>query len=286
MTKPLFFGAALAAFLSAPVMAADLSFKAPPIAAPAPSWTGFYVGLDVGYGWNDRTVTATGNDPVTILVLTGTSGGPGNAALGPATVENRGVFGGIEGGYNWQINRNWLVGVEADFNASSIDGQGISASPVGGEVQQLAVTQNLLWFGTVRPRIGWLANDDLLLYATGGFAYGRVNNAVNYGLSLASGFSQPGAFGFLCPAAFGPCIDASSTRIATGWTAGAGAEYRLPGSRASVKAEYLYVNLGGSEVLVGVAGAIPGNAARASSITFTNSPTDFHTVKLGLNWHL
>jgi outer membrane immunogenic protein len=84
------------------------------------------------------------------------------------------------------------------------------------------------------------------------------------------------------------CFAGNSTRTATGWTAGAGAEYRVPGTSASFKAEYLYVNLGGGDV-VNVAGAttfapLPG--FHHGSFSAVYSTTDFHTVRFGLNWKL
>ena len=52
-----------------PARAADLPLKAPPPAPLLPSWTGFYVGGQIGGGWNDRTVNYAGNDPVAVLLV-------------------------------------------------------------------------------------------------------------------------------------------------------------------------------------------------------------------------
>src|SRR5262249_39535199 len=97
-------------------------------AAPATGWTGFYAGLTLGYGWEDRTITATGNDPISTGVLTGTIGQPGDQPVGPVSFRDKGAFGGIEAGYNWQIGRNYVAGIEADFNGSDIRGQGATNS--------------------------------------------------------------------------------------------------------------------------------------------------------------
>jgi outer membrane immunogenic protein len=291
MKKTLIIGAAAAALLAAPAMAADLPAKAPvrapAVVAPAAyNWTGFYIGADVGYGWEYPTVTATGNDPVSAGVLAGGFVG-GNTALGPASFATSGVFGGVEGGYNWQVNRSWLLGIEVDFNAADINGQGSAISSLNATTQQqLAAARNVSWFGTVRPRLGWLATDNLLLYGTGGFAYGRVHDTVNYGINgTISGVSQFGGYGFGCPQNFGPCMGGTSTRVATGWTAGGGGEYRVPGTNVSLKAEYLYVNLGRGNVITGVSPVIPVFANLPSSMSFAFSQIDFHTAKVGLNWH-
>jgi outer membrane immunogenic protein len=141
--------------------AADMPVKAP-VVTPVPSsnWTGFYVGGTVGYGWTDPTVTPSANDPGSAKLING--GFPGGQPLGPASFENKGEFGGVEAGYNWQFSPSWLVGVEADINASNINGTGISASAAQGPpstpfTQQLSASQNVQWFGTVRVRLGWLA---------------------------------------------------------------------------------------------------------------------------------
>src|SRR5262249_37059804 len=145
--------AGLGGFLISPTaFAADMPVKAMPF---APTWTGFYVGLDVGYGTSsDPTVTPTGNDSLTShLISNGTS--PGNEPIASPVFGLRGVFGGIEAGYNWQFGRSWVAGIETDFNASSIRGQGSTTSvlttgTVPPTLQQLSASQNIQWFGTVR----------------------------------------------------------------------------------------------------------------------------------------
>jgi len=114
----------------------------PPVYVAAPIWSGFYIGVNGGYG-------ETAND------------GP----LSPA-----GGFGGGQIGYNWQGlfgYSPWVIGIEADFQ-----GAGISDS-VGFGPDYLQNSLN--WFGTVRGRVGY-AFGPALLYATGGFAYGEVES--------------------------------------------------------------------------------------------------------------
>src|SRR4029077_6633616 len=96
-------------------LAADMPLKAK---APPPvvwSWTGFYVGANGGYAWRDRTVNFTGNDVLT----TGDVPLPASASFNV-----RGGFGGVQFGYNWQATRDWLVGLEVDFQGSRIIGSG------------------------------------------------------------------------------------------------------------------------------------------------------------------
>jgi outer membrane immunogenic protein len=278
-------GAGLSIGFGGMATAADLS--APPAALPY-SWSGFYAGLEGGYGWSDPTVTATGNDAFSTAFLT-------DVPVGPVSFNNTGGFGGLEAGYNWQLGRSWLAGIETDFSGSDIKGQGTTEATLTGFVatnpqEELSANQKISWFGTVRPRLGWLATDSLLLYGTGGFAYGRVSESVNYGVSTTSpgviglGFGTP-AGTLICPNG-STCFSGTSDRITTGWTAGAGAEYRIPGTSASFKVEYLFVDLGSGDVVnaVSVPNVLAGTAAK-SSFSAAYSDTEFHTVKAGFNWH-
>jgi outer membrane immunogenic protein len=261
---------------------ADMPVKAVPL---APTWTGFYVGLDVGYGTSsDPTVTPTGNDRLSSSIINGGTL-PGNQPVASPVFGLRGAFGGIEAGYNWQFGRSWLAGVETDFNALSIRGQGSTTSVLTtGFMQQLSASQNIQWFGTVRPRVGWLATDNLLVYGTGGFAYAKVDETVNYGVDnpvlIISALSN---FRVSCGVPnFGPCIYGTSSRIATGWTAGGGVEYRVPGTNASIKAEYLFVSLAGDTVTA--KGLVTPAGFSQTSFSAAYSASNFSTARLGLNW--
>jgi outer membrane immunogenic protein len=202
-----------------------------------------------------------------------------------------GIIGGFQLGYNWQLERRWVVGLEADINDSGISGSGTGTSalqniPGVAFVNNLASTQKLDWFGTVRGRVGFLATDDLLLFGTGGFAYGRVKQSDTYtfpGSVPGAGFAVTLVpFSFACTS--GPaCFTGSSSRTNTGWTAGGGAEWRfLP--NWSVKAEYLYINLGGDAVTAVATGvAAPGLTPASYRASFGDA--DYHIVRVGLNWH-
>ena len=135
-----------------------------------------------------------------------------------------------------------------------------------------------------QARLGLLPTNALLVYGTGGFAYGHVHD--DAGLDINNSFGVPGVviggFGFACTTPVS-CFAGSSSRTATGWTAGGGFEYALS-QNVSFKTEYLYVNLGHgagvNAVAQGGAGAVP------SSFTVTFSRLDFNVVRLGLNWKL
>ncbi|MBI3700499.1 MAG: porin family protein [Afipia sp.] len=265
---------AFAPLVWATAQAADLPArvytKAPP-AQPAYSWNGFYVGANVGYAFNDPTVSFTPGDPLFAFL---------NQPAATA-YDVKGVIGGGQIGYNWQFDRNWLFGLEADFNGADIKGTGTSAflsGGVGGNPASVTATQNVDWFGTFRARLGWLPSDKLLVYGTGGFAYGSVKENVIY--------SQPGGgggvglgFSFACaPPNNNVCFAGSSSTIATGYTAGAGIEYAA-WQNFTFKVEYLYVNLGTTSTRsVAIVGAPP------SSFFANFSDLDFNVVRIGANY--
>jgi outer membrane immunogenic protein len=295
-------GAAFILAASASAFAADLYkpvYKAPLPPAPTPiySWTGFYVGGNGGYGWNDPSVAFTPNDAA---AFGATCGGAFGGTCPPSTSFGiNGGFGGLQGGYNWQFSPQWVAGVETDFDWSDIKGTGTSNFNLGGAITPVGpptaapsnfmVSQDVKWFGTVRARLGYLPVDRLLVYATGGFAYGRINENVALN-SIAGTNIGSGVFDFLC--ASGPnCFLGNSFRTGTGWTVGGGVEYVL-WNNLSVKAEYLFVNLGGGDSISAGASSTtgnncaPGGISRCTPASFTAafSGTEFHTVRAGLNW--
>ncbi|MDE2376533.1 MAG: porin family protein, partial [Bradyrhizobium sp.] len=161
--------AALSLFASG-AMAADLAarpyVKAPPVAAAVYGWTGFYVGGNVGYSWGRARNTETiSNFATGAALFTGTSSNDVN-----------GVIGGGQIGYNWQM-QNWLFGLEADFQGSGEKGSSnlvcVGCNDNGTDITS-TLTQKLTWFGTFRGRVGVLVTPSVLLYGTGGLAYGEL----------------------------------------------------------------------------------------------------------------
>src|SRR5262245_12471675 len=109
--------AAVATIALTPIAsAADLPRKAPPYTPVAVwTWTGFYVGGNVGYSWG-KANTDFNADPVTLNTNLGPINIPGFA--GAQSVHPKGVIGGGQIGYNWQFSPNWVAGLEADFQGS------------------------------------------------------------------------------------------------------------------------------------------------------------------------
>jgi outer membrane immunogenic protein len=261
---------------SGSAFAADMAVKMPVKAPPPPpapvySWTGWYIGGNVGYGWGDSKVNFTSSDP---------AGGNGTLVVADTpsfSLRGSGALGGFQLGYNWQFNQVWLVGFESDFDFSDISGSGSSTNTVFKLISN--VHDRMDWFGTVRGRLGYLPTNQLLLYGTGGFAYGRVAqnaNVVSNNSTLISGS------GGSCPA-FLVCYLGASDNTKTGWTAGGGFEYALL-NNVTLKAEYIYVNLGNSTVNENVLFAAFGPPFAQTSTITTHINDAFHVVRVGLNY--
>jgi outer membrane immunogenic protein len=297
MKKSLVSGVALALALSAgSAFAADLpSRKAPPyVPPPPPMWTGFYVGLNAGY-----TFANSNNMVVNSGVLAATAVAPGAAANAAAAAaaaagvtgflpagNNSGFLGGGQIGYNWQFASNFVAGVEADIQGVAAGGGSGSAfttavptaapAPVGVWVSSTTASKRLDYLGTVRGRIGYLITPTLLVYGTGGLAYGGVSTSLNIS-QLPTGAALA--------AAYAPMFGASAfsdTRV--GWTAGGGLEWMFM-PNWSAKVEYLYYDLGNVAInsvpLVAVA---PAGVAFANS-AWTTTRFDGHIVRAGVNYH-
>ncbi len=261
------------------VQAADIearSFKKAPPMATVSNWTGFYAGLNVGYGFNDPVATFAGNDIVSQNVLNFSAPNPASAVA----YDVKGVLGGAQFGYNFQVSPSWLMGVEADIQGSDIKGSASTSYVYVGRPGQIDTQQNVEWFGTLRARAGFLAADNLLVYGTGGLAYGSVHS--NSTLTNTIGYTATSSgFAAVCPANSAPCYTGPATKLMAGYTVGGGFEYAA-WRNISLKAEYLYVNLGSSNITSSAPGLI-GSATSTYNTHF--SDLDFHVLRVGANYH-
>ncbi len=297
------------ALTGTPAFAADLArkmpVKAPPPPPPAPvySWTGWYVGGNVGYSWGDAKTDLNGAGSVASSNgISGLFPFPIQFTGGSDTVRLKGAIGGPQFGYNYQLNSPWVLGFETDFQISGERGSGtfsdafLSALCTSGSSPPSACTgfgaavlgtatttytAKIEWFGTLRGRIGFLLGDQFLIYGTGGLAYGRVQTS---GITTFSGtvpvFSTSFAFN-------GSGFSDSKTNV--GWTAGAGVEgrfaYWLP-ANWTWKLEYLYVDLGSLDAVSSFSGVIPPGLlpSPASGTTTTHTHFTDNIVRVGLNY--
>jgi outer membrane immunogenic protein len=271
---------------------ADMALKAPParsVAVPY-NWTGFYLGGEVGGGWSDTTLNYSPNDQVAAPLLNGNAGIPGQQPFPNVSLQQAGVVGGFELGYNWQFSEHWLVGAETDFSFSGMRGQAngtsvfVPAAPgFAGFTNIVNASQTTDWYGTIRGRVGWLATPNLLLFGTGGFAYGRVDDSANHVMGSAPGNFAGDVVGSISAICFAnvPCYAGASSAIRTGWSAGGGAEW-LFDQHWSAKIEYQFVNLGTETEQLTALATVPLTTPSSFNISFHEQ---FHVVRVGLNYN-
>jgi outer membrane immunogenic protein len=238
-------------------------FKDEPVYA-VNGWSGFYFGTNGGGAWTSHNGS---------LDLTATAFIFSNSAS--AKVSPSGAFGGGQIGYNWQ--RGGLVlGVEADFDFSSVyDKPSAGASASSGLLKAMAkaiasaaAKSELEDFGTVRGRAGY-SFGSLLVYGTGGFAYGSVRDRLSVSdVDLGTTASE----------------SVSRDATATGWAAGGGFQYAFTPA-VSWKAEYLHLDLGSTSLSqAATANNNPSHlSSAAASLTVHH---DYDIVRTGLNYRL
>lgn len=194
--KSYFFAGAAGLLASTAVFAADLGTMKPAAIAPIMTqfnWTGFYVGALAGYG--------SGKFKRSRMI-----GGASNS------YDANGVLAALHGGYNHQIGQ-FLIGAEVDFGYGNLRG---SDKGFGGTLD----ATRLNYQGSVRARLGY-AFDRVLIFATGGWAYGIGNHK-----------------------SVDPGVDTDSfSTMQSGWAVGGGFEYALT-NNFLLRAEYRYTGLG------------------------------------------
>ena len=276
--KSLTTAASLILFSSVSTFAADLpSIKSAPFAAPTPIWTGFYAGLNIGYGFGTSNGSYTKGGPLLdtwdddqrfsrIASFTDSSVGLLFGNTGSVNMTQSGVIGGGQIGYNYQWNERYIFGAEADIQGSGIAGNGVLSNIGQGELDYTTIyggtgkyyqryvlgknyiSANVNWFGTARGRIGYLITPTLMGYATGGLTYGEIT-AASSPTALASYYSAANFRGVLnfqgYQSAVG--INGNTNQMAVGWNAGGGFEWMFL-KDWSVKTEAFYYNLGSQTV--------------------------------------
>ncbi|GIL38039.1 outer membrane protein [Roseiterribacter gracilis] len=226
--------------------------------SPSFNWSGFHAGINAGFGTSDK------EDIVTTGVLAGNIAQiAANRRPGLVTNSRDGFLGGAQIGYDWQVGK-FVYGVEADLDITDLDHTTSFISTLNDRTD---FKQKQTSFGTVRARAGY-AVGNFLPYVTAGWAFGRYSNSVNL---ISNAAPNPVTF------------SGSQSGLGTGWTAGAGIDYALAGTTAfgnpvSLRAEYLYYDLGGRNVNVpGVPGL--GNGGYVSRFDNTG-----HVLRVGLNF--
>ncbi len=216
------------------------------------------------------------------------------------TKRNGSFIGGFQVGYNRQIAENFIIGAEADFQGLTVDnGPGpFQFTSVPSTVRTLTygnitsdtysfmqATKSVSYLGTLRGRIGYTILPNLLFYGSGGLAYGGAKIGFFGDQEKVDQTEE-----------LGPGQN-SASRVLVGWTAGGGVEWMFA-PNWSLKAEYLYYNLGGFNMTNGgyvtrihqaglypVPGIQPGAIVGLVQTRLNITSIDGNIVRAGVNYH-
>jgi outer membrane immunogenic protein len=277
MKKFLLGSAALVAMLAGPAMAADMPVRAPVLKAPPPimaaySWTGCYIGGNVGWAHErdklSTVVPATSNMNATAIAAI--------TNAGRATISGDGVTGGGQAGCNWQ-NGSFVLGVEGDINfldAKASRNTGNVLEPVSGRIVRSIDDVSKDWFATIRGRAGF-AFDRVLVYATGGAAIAQFKITKDFAWDFADG----------CPVVnvLNDCHVGGRNGTQTGWVAGGGVEWALSGNW-SIKGEYLHADFGNQSYTTLNRGALFPQTGPVSQPAIHNVKATLDIARAGLNY--
>jgi outer membrane immunogenic protein len=300
-------------------LAADLPTRKEPISAPPPPpmWTGFYAGLNIGYGFGTSNGSYTKNGPlldtwdnvqarnIVVTSFWDTSQGIVLGNMGGVRMTQNGVIGGGQVGYNYQWQDRYILGFEADIQGSGISGNGTSSNIGQGELDYRTrgggvgdyytrwvtgannISASLDWFGATRLRLGYLITPRIMAYATGGLTYGGISASSNP-TALTAYYASAGNFDFRgYQGAVG--YPGNLNTLAVGWNAGGGFEWMVV-ENWSLKAEAFYYNLGGQTVesyTYAPASALRANGRTGEWMTKNYTPISYNGIiaRAGVNYH-
>jgi opacity protein-like surface antigen len=201
-----------------PAGPADL-LPSPAVKAPAPAsasgWSGFYAGVNGGFGWAHTSFPMGDTQPALF-----SSFGLNNPVQPPAQNSSGGLIGG-HFGYNWQYGRA-VAGLETDYDVADIKSTASLNLPLDPPGSTISNEVKIDQLASVRARLGWTVWPDLLAYGTAGLAVGHLQPTA----------TQPSS-----------SLVATGGETTFGWAAGAGLEYKVLENLA-VRAEYLHYDFG------------------------------------------
>jgi outer membrane immunogenic protein len=228
-------------------------------------WTGLYGGANVGYSWGPWT---SNNPTGAALFFNGTT------LVNDASPHVNGMIGGVQLGYNWRLQSNWIAGLEADLQWSGEkDSNGgsltlLNAIIVDNRFVLTGATANdwkMKWFSTFRGRVGFTTADQWMFYGTGGLALinAKFSNTTTATLTRTT-------LGGALVSQTSASVANSESKTKLGFAIGAGVEKKLTADW-STRLEYLYID-GGSYTFLSGTGA-------DTSVRIRD-----HIVRVGLNY--
>lgn len=228
--------------------AADIGIQSlPPSPAVAGSWSGPYLGVNMGAASQSAPAWTYFN--------------PNNGArFSLSSPGDWGVLGGVQGGYNWQSGA-LTFGVEGDVSRTSL-GQTRTVPTIGaGSFARMSATDD--WLGSLRGRLGLVGWNNTLFYLAGGLATANIEDKGHMTR-------------FIGPAEY--VANAASTTVRAGWVVGGGAEWMVA-PHLTARLEYLYYDLNNNRSLSG-----PISPGIFIPVRFTWTDYRVQVVRAGLNY--
>lgn len=234
-------------------------------AADSLGWNGFYAGINAGaaVGTAEMALDPSGS----FRGPTASDIADGNFWRGTKDLASAGFTGGLHAGY--QIERGkFLLGLEAEADYLGLrDSSSVTAQvPASGNTYRLDQKVETDFFASLRPRLGYMPDTfsgHLMLFTTAGVTLTHARIDQKFTQINVAYYSE----------------GLSEDRMLIGWTAGGGLEYALS-KTWSVKAEYLYADLGSVE-----RNNASGNAGFTSYTTDNQADLTAHIIRLGTAFH-
>jgi outer membrane immunogenic protein len=237
-------------------------------------WSGFYIGVHGGYGWNNK------NDWACLGDACSEEGGSTFVPIGTHGSSNA-LKGGLAGGqigYNWQVNQ-WVFGIQGDGSWANIKGS--AGNPLnlndgrcgfpGSPDQTVECRTTIKAMGNLTARAGYLVTPSTLLYVKGGVNWSSIDFHI---LNFAE---FPG----------GSCIDevhpdySSVHRTRTSGTVGGGVEQRI-WNNVTIFGEYDYIATGRTSTNLNTGGT--GSGGCSADFTSSTRVGNTQIVKFGFNY--
>jgi outer membrane immunogenic protein len=240
-----------AALGSASALAADLpqrpAYKAEPVMmAPAPTWTGCYIGANIGGAFGHASLS-----------------GPGGSVSG----DGSGFAGGGQIGCDYQFaGSGWVIGFRNMFDATSNNRDGTFTVTNGGLTATATTNFHNRWFDTLTGRVGYAVQPNWLLYFQGGAVWSRVEADITV-------------------TTLGGVTAASASNTKTGWTIGGGAEWMFA-PHWSAFLEGNYMDFGSRDGVVTTPLTLAGGPTACSGVggcAFSAKATAA-TILVGVNY--
>lgn len=243
------------ALATATTLGALASAQAADVVAPAPSFSGLYAGVELGYGFGE--VDSVRSDGA----ATATTGLQDGGDL-------EGFIGGVRVGGNVQTGR-FVFGAELSAAIADMDYEGVVVTPpppppAPATTEIIGVNLELDTLVTLTGRVGVALGSRSMVFAKGGLAYGHTETVI----TRTATATEP------------PLVLGSDDNDRFGYTIGAGVESFVT-DRVSLFAEYAYTDLGTAEYVGN--GTTP--PAPAPTVVRIEQDVQFSDVRVGLNFH-